>query len=119
DATAGNRCYTHQPRTDGCNALNRSYEQPVPGVWEIEVEARRTSSALDNAFHLSAELQGLALTPGKVTIPTVSVHHPVKATLSARNAWGPVTVVPSEGVVGRARDLFSSVAEGQVSQGQV
>jgi subtilisin family serine protease/uncharacterized membrane protein len=119
DSNAGNHCYTHQVNGSDCDALSRSYEQPVPGVWEIEVEARRTSSALDNPYHLTAELQGLKVTPGTVTIETASIHRPVTSTFSASNAWGPVTVVPTDGLVGRKRDLWSSVAEGQLSQGQV
>ena len=105
DPSASNRCYTNQTGGADCNALRRAYEQPVPGVWEIEIEARRTSSALDNPFHLSAELQGLKVTPGTVTVETASVHRPVTSTFSATNAWGPVTVVPSDGLVGRTRDL--------------
>ena len=47
------------------------------------------------------------------------MHRPVAGTFTATNTWGRATVTPVEGQVGRTRDLWSDVAEGQMTQGQV
>ena len=119
DASASSRCYTHYSDVSECRPRDRSYEQPVPGVWEFEVEARRTSPSLDNDYRLTARLQGMSVTPETTTIESASVHRPTAATFTATNVWGKVSARAVDGPVGRMRDLFSSVAEGQVSQGQI
>ena len=48
-----------------------SYENPLPGVWEIEVESRRTSPALVNPFNLTARIQGVTVDPATVDLPSV------------------------------------------------
>ena len=119
DEQASSRCYTHYSDAAACAPTARSYDQPAAGIWEFEVEARRTSPSLDNPYRLTARLQGVKVTPGTVTIETASVHRPVDGTFTATNTWGRATVTPVEGQVGRTRDLWSEVAEGQMTQGQV
>ena len=36
----------------------------MPGVWEIEVESRRTSKTLTNPFTLKTAVQSVAVDPG-------------------------------------------------------
>ncbi len=121
DEQASNRCYTHHedPAATACSAGARSYEEPVPGVWEFQVEARRTSPSLSNPYRLTARLEGVTVTPETTTIESASVHQPAAAAFTATNTWGTVTATPVEGQVGRMRDLWSEVAEGQMTQGGV
>ena len=49
-----------------CKPDERSYDNPLPGVWEIEVEARRTSPALNNPFQLQRRVHGVTVDPAVV-----------------------------------------------------
>ena len=68
DSTASTACYTNFPDS-GCDPRSRAYENPTPGIWEIEVESRRTSPALNNPFQISARIQGVTVEPAVVELP--------------------------------------------------
>ena len=75
-----------------------------PGVWEIEVESRRTSPALDNPFKLTAPDPGRR----RSTRPTVELPErrrpgvPTPVTWTLTNNFGPVTVHGEGGPLGSA-----------------
>ncbi|NEE08412.1 hypothetical protein G3M58_18385, partial [Streptomyces sp. SID7499] len=51
DPTTTTFCYpNYENPANTCRPDARSYKDPQPGVWEIEVEARRTSPLLDNPY---------------------------------------------------------------------
>ena len=54
EATTSTVCYTNFSDVNVCKPQERDYQNPLPGVWEIEVESRRTSPALNNPFKLQA-----------------------------------------------------------------
>ena len=58
-------CYSNfgTPAGNGCNPGVRAYADPRPGVWEIVVESRRTSSVLSNAFKLTPSCSAPRSTP--------------------------------------------------------
>ncbi len=59
DPTSTPNCYPNYSNPKNtCRPDQRSYADPTPGVWEIEVEARRTSPLLDNPYVLTATAQG-------------------------------------------------------------
>ena len=60
------------------------HADPVPGVWEIEVDARRTSALLDNPYKLNATVYGAAFDPESVTVPEAKVGTPASSRLSPR-----------------------------------
>jgi probable HAF family extracellular repeat protein len=119
DPQASNRCYTNHTESGGCGTTARSYADPVAGVWEFRIEGRRTSPSLDNPYRLTAKLEGVTVTPETTTIESASVHQPVAGAFTATNTWGTVEATPVEGQVGRVRDLWADVAEGQMTQGGV
>jgi hypothetical protein len=49
-------CYTNYLDGNGCAPTSRTYTSPQAGVWELVVEARRTSPLLQNPFHLEASV---------------------------------------------------------------
>lgn len=54
DKTSTINCYPNYPNPDNtCRPDQRSYKNPVPGVWEFEVESRRTSPLLENPYTLT------------------------------------------------------------------
>jgi hypothetical protein len=57
DDTATPQCYTNVSDPDVCNPTSRAYTDPVPGVWELVVESRRTSPTLVNPYTLTARAQ--------------------------------------------------------------
>ncbi|MFI6875713.1 S8 family serine peptidase [Streptomyces sp. NPDC050400] len=100
DDTAAARCYTHYSDTEDCDADSRTYEQPMPGVWELEVESRRTSPLLDNPFRLTAAVQGAQLDPASSVVDEAALHSAVEKTFTAVNRLAPVTAHATGGALG-------------------
>ncbi len=65
DSTSSLNCYNPDAGA-GCSGgtpTSRTAINPQPGVWELVVEARRTSDTLQAPFALSATVLGAAITP--------------------------------------------------------
>ena len=110
--TASANCYTNYSDANVCKPSERSYENPIPGVWELEVEARRTTPVLSNPFKLDAKIQGVQLTPASVTLPSVTVNQPSPVSFAVKNLFGPVTVTAQGGPLGSASRQRPSIEEG-------
>ena len=67
ESTSSLACYTNFSAPT-CNSTSRAYANPLPGVWEIEVEARRTSPSLVNPYQLSVAAQGVTVDPASQTL---------------------------------------------------
>ena len=66
-------------------------QNPIPGVWEIEVEARRTSPALDNPYKLTAQVQGVTVEPAdRRPCRRRPPARPTAVSLGLTNDFGPV-----------------------------
>lgn len=72
ESTSSLVCYTNRPASGDCSPTSRAYENPLPGVWELEVESRRTSPILHNPFTLTASLQGVSVTPAVQELANVA-----------------------------------------------
>ena len=96
DPTATTQCYTNFPGSP-CNANSRAYSNPIPGVWELIVESRRTSPFLDNPYRLTAAAQGVTVDPAIQTI-AAPIGEATAVSWTVRNDFGPVTVTP-KGIV--------------------
>ncbi|ARZ70093.1 serine protease [Streptomyces albireticuli] len=60
DPTSTVNCYPNYPNPDNtCRPDLRTYKNPLPGVWEIEVESRRTSPLLENPYTLKIKADGV------------------------------------------------------------
>jgi hypothetical protein len=102
EATSSLVCYTNRPISGGCNPTARAYANPLPGVWEFEVESRRTSPLLDNPFTLSATLQGVSVSPAVTELASVTSGVPTALSWDLANTFGPVTVTGTGGPLGSA-----------------
>lgn len=113
DSTATTQCYTNFPGSD-CSGTARAYADPLPGVWELIVESRRTSPTLENPYTLTAQAQGVTVSPATQTVsaPT-GVATPVSWTVT--NDFGPVSVTPEGGSLGSALSARRTIAD-QASQ---
>ncbi|PZG19331.1 serine protease [Micromonospora craterilacus] len=97
ESTSSLACYTNFVSTVVCNAFARAYQNPIPGVWEIEVESRRTSPALNNPYQIQARVQGVTVEPAVVELPAVTAGVATPVTWSLKNTYGPVTVTGQGG----------------------
>ncbi|MGL5928049.1 MAG: S8 family serine peptidase, partial [Dermatophilaceae bacterium] len=114
DDTASSQCYTGL--TSDCPATSRAYADPTPGVWELYVEARRTSSALTSAYTLKAALQGTTVTPAAQDVTTAVGTARAITPIRVRNDFGPVSVTPQDETLGSSRAARPSVSDGAATE---
>ncbi|OII67858.1 S8 family serine peptidase [Streptomyces sp. CC77] len=70
DSTSTINCYPNYDNPNNtCRPDVRSYANPQPGVWEIEVESRRTSPLLRNPYKLDVSVLGATFAPAVQTLP--------------------------------------------------
>jgi hypothetical protein len=113
DSTSSLQCYTNFSDRAACNPTSRAYADPIPGVWEIEVESRRTSPFLDNPYRLSAAVQGVTVTPKTVVLGSVTAGLPSPVSWTVRNDFGPVTVHAVGGSLGSSLGKRPTIANHQ------
>ncbi len=113
DSTATTQCYTNFSDVAACKPSSRAYANPIPGVWELIVESRRTSPFLENPYKLTAAVQGVTVDPAIQTVSaTTGEASPV--TWTVKNDFGPVTVSPKGGPLGSAHTEKPSISTGDV-----
>jgi hypothetical protein len=65
-----------QGETDGyCTApcsVSRTAADPTPGVWEVTVDASRTSPTAVSTFNITASIQGVEIEPAFADRPTIA-----------------------------------------------
>ncbi|MBQ1018518.1 S8 family serine peptidase [Micromonospora sp. D93] len=116
EATTSTVCYTNFSDVNVCKPQERDYQNPLPGVWEIEVESRRTSPALNNPFRLQARVQGLTVEPALVELPSVEAGEPTPVSWKVTNAFGPVSVSGRSGALTGVRTERPTITEGGPNQ---
>jgi subtilisin family serine protease len=81
------------PVSGGSNAsaLSRTVANPFPGVWEIAVEARRTSDVLTAPFSITASILGASVSPNPDTIASATARQPVDRSYTLTNLFGDFT----------------------------
>jgi len=112
EATSSLVCYANFSDPAGCNPTSRAYQNPIPGVWEIEVESRRTSPLLENPFQLTAAIQGVSVAPAVVELPSVAAGQPTPVSWTLTNDFGPVRVQGQGGPLGSSFSARPSIATG-------
>ncbi|MFI5074371.1 MAG: S8 family serine peptidase [Actinomycetales bacterium] len=113
DPTSTPLCYLNYVNpANTCKADERSYDNPLPGVWEIEVEARRTSPVLNNPFQIRAEILGVTVSPAVVTLPSVTAGVGTPVTWTVTNNYGPVAMKGQGGPLGSANAQRPTIADG-------
>ncbi|MDQ3095981.1 MAG: PPC domain-containing protein, partial [Actinomycetota bacterium] len=78
------------PVSGGSNAsaLSRTVANPFPGVWEVTVEARRTSDVLTAPFSITASILGASVSPNPDVIASAKVGTPVNRSYTLTNLFG-------------------------------
>ncbi|GAA4021478.1 MULTISPECIES: S8 family serine peptidase [Streptomyces] len=111
DTTSTPNCYNNYLDGNGCRPDVRSYADPVPGVWEIEVESRRTSPLLDNPYKLDVAVLGAAFDPETVTVPEAKVGTPATASWKVTNNFAAIDGKLAGGPLGSAKTARPTIAE--------
>ncbi|MET1036960.1 MAG: S8 family serine peptidase, partial [Aeromicrobium sp.] len=111
DPTTTTACYTNYSDASVCKPTSRNYADPLPGVWEIEVESRRTSPFLSNPFTLTSAVQGVTVDPESQTLESVTPGTPSALSWNVTNDYGPVTVTPTGGDLGSALSERKTIAD--------
>ncbi|MFE2432296.1 S8 family serine peptidase [Streptomyces sp. NPDC059373] len=113
DNTATTYCYPNYTTTNGCNPALRSYADPIPGVWEIEVEARRTSPLLDNPYKLTATALGVTFDPATRTLDQATIGTAAPVDWTVKNNFAPITGGKLQGgALGSSASSRSTIADG-------
>ncbi|MDQ0777241.1 hypothetical protein QF026_005707 [Streptomyces aurantiacus] len=112
DETQTPYCYNNYLDGNGCRPDLRSYSDPQPGVWEIEVESRRTSPLLDNPYKLNVEVLGADFDPAVVTVPEAKVGTPTPASWKVTNKLVAVDGSLKGGPLGSSKSTRPTIAQG-------
>ncbi|MCW2609665.1 MAG: hypothetical protein JWM15_911 [Cryptosporangiaceae bacterium] len=70
---------------------SRTVANPPPGVWEVTVEARRTSDALSAPFSLTASILGASVSPNPDTLATAAAGTPIDREYTLTTKFGAFT----------------------------
>ncbi|MFI1695244.1 S8 family serine peptidase [Streptomyces bobili] len=104
-------CYNNYLDGNGCRPDARSYADPQPGVWEIEVESRRTSPLLDNPYKLDVTVFGAAFDPATVTVPEAKVGTPAPVSWKVTNNFAAVDGKLVGGPLGSSKKARPTIAD--------
>ncbi|MFI5846024.1 S8 family serine peptidase [Catenuloplanes sp. NPDC051500] len=113
DPTATTECYTNYVPVSACKGIERDYRNPQPGIWEIEIEARRTSPMLSNPYTITAAAQGVTITPAVTELASVKAGVATPLSWTGKNAFGPVKVSGQSGALGSIATGRPTIADGQ------
>jgi Subtilase family len=84
-------CYN--PSSGSCSGspTSRTVSDPLAGVWEVTVEARRTSDVENAPFSLTASILGASVSPNPDTIASATIGSPVARSYTLTNLFGTFT----------------------------
>ena len=92
NASTANYCPSATaPATCPASALSRTTTNPQAGVWEVTVEARRTSDTAIGAYSLTASILGASVSPNPDIIASATVGVPVARSYTLTNLFGAFT----------------------------
>ncbi|HKS54621.1 MAG TPA: S8 family serine peptidase [Steroidobacteraceae bacterium] len=120
DSNAVSNCYT--PNQAGCttgSALSRTTGNPFAGVWEITVDARRSSDADVAPYTMTASVLGATVSPNPDVISSATIGVPVARSYTITNGFGPFTGRATGSTLGSANRMTPTIANAEQQQFQV
>jgi subtilisin family serine protease len=115
DSTSSTDCY-NPDAGGGCpggTATSRTVADPMPGVWEVVIEARRTSDADTSPWSLSMAVQGASVEPNPDVIPEATPGESVEREYTVTNTLGGFTGALTSAPLDSARKERPSIGEGE------
>ncbi|KAA6221876.1 serine protease [Streptomyces albofaciens JCM 4342] len=120
DPTSTPNCYPNYPNpANTCDPARRTYQNPAPGVWEFEVEARRTSPLLDNPYTVTASTIGTTFDPAVRVLPEVKAGTATAVDWKVTNASAAFDGTLKGGELGSSRTQRPTVKEGESQRYEV
>ncbi|MFF2845723.1 S8 family serine peptidase [Streptomyces sp. NPDC058001] len=113
DPTSTPNCYPNYNPANTCRPDLRSYADPVPGVWEIEVESRRTSPFLDNPYKLDVALYGLDFDPAVQSVPEAKVGTPAPVSWKVTNQFAALDAKLKGGSLGSSKTTRPTIKQSE------
>jgi hypothetical protein len=113
DDNASTSCYAPTVPGGSCpggGPNSRTTTNPTPGVWEITVEARRTSDASLTPFTLIASILGASVSPNPDVIASATIGVPIARSYTLTNLFGPFTGRAVGTTLGSARRGVFTIA---------
>lgn len=111
DSNASTSCYA--PPVAGCatgSPYSRTVDGADAGVWEVTVEARRTSDVDWAPYTLTASLYGVSVSPNPDVIPNAQVGVPVPRSYDLHNNFASFTGLAVGSPLGSARKGVFTIA---------
>jgi len=93
DSNAVSNCYT-PPAAAGCSTGSpntRTGSNPLAGVWEVSVDARRSSDAPSAPFTLTTSILGAIVSPNPDVIASATIGVPIARSYTISNQFGAFT----------------------------
>ncbi|QWF83549.1 S8 family serine peptidase [Amycolatopsis sp. CA-230715] len=118
DITSTTNCYNPDGGA-GCaggTPTSRTVTNPLPGVWELVVEARRTSDVPVAPWKLAATVLGTTVTPNPDDIASAKIGTPVNRSYAVANTLGAFTGKLTGGTLGSAKIDRPTIATGAQQQ---
>jgi subtilisin family serine protease len=119
DDNSSLNCYNPPVATNGgCSGspTSRTVTNPTPGVWEIDVEARRTSDVAFAPYTLSVSVLGASISPDPDVLPTAQVGQPVEREYTLTNLYGPFVGEAVGTPLGSAKIDTPTIGDGENQQ---
>ncbi|MGW0559818.1 S8 family serine peptidase [Streptomyces sp. NPDC003016] len=114
DSTSSIVCYPNYTNpANTCRPDLRSYADPQAGVWEVEVESRRTSPLLDNPYTLDVTVLGAAFDPAVQTIPEAEAGTPAPVEWKVTNGFAALDGKLKAGSLGSSKNARPSIKKGE------
>lgn len=111
--------YSNPSDPNTCRPDLRTYTDPLPGVWEIEVESRRTSPFLDNPYKLDVSVLGTVFDPAVRTVPEAKIGTPVTADWTVTNNFAALAGKLQGGSLGSAKLATPTIGHQESQQSTV
>ena len=99
--------------------LRRTTGAPLAGVWEITVDARRSSDTDFAPYTMTASILGATVSPNPDVIASASVGVPIARSYTITNGFGPFTGRATGSTLGSANRLTPTIANLEQQQFQV
>jgi subtilisin family serine protease len=84
-------CYNPSSGSCAGSPTSRTQSNPQAGVWEVTVEARRTSDVENAPYSLTTSILGASVSPNPDTIASATVGSPIVRSYTLTNLFGTFT----------------------------
>ena len=110
DSNASTSCYSPSAGSCSGSPLSRTVTNPQAGVWEVTVEARRTSDTASAPYTLTATILGASVSPNPDVIASATIGVPIARSYTLTNLFGAFTGRAVGTTLGSARTGVFSIA---------